>query len=71
MVSNTFNSTIAPVVIYSPDVIYPFTWDRRRPQIRTAAQECVCWMNMPTFNPAACKRMTGARWVINYWKHSW
>ncbi|CAE6503970.1 unnamed protein product [Rhizoctonia solani] len=62
---------IAPVVLFSPEVIYPFTWDRPRPNILTATQECVCWMAMSTFNPGVCKRMTGAQRVINYWKHSW
>ncbi|KAG9086806.1 hypothetical protein FRC06_002867 [Ceratobasidium sp. 370] len=66
---NTFNSTTAPVMVFSPDTIYPLTWDRRRPHVRTAAQECLCWISMPTFNSAACKKMSGAHWVINYWEH--
>ncbi|KDN41388.1 hypothetical protein RSAG8_07503, partial [Rhizoctonia solani AG-8 WAC10335] len=68
---STFSETMAPVVLFSPEIIYPFTWDRPRPHISTATQECVCWMAMSTFNPGMCKRMTGAHWVIHYWKHTW
>ncbi|KAG8684565.1 hypothetical protein FRC11_011912, partial [Ceratobasidium sp. 423] len=68
---STSSEPIAPVVLFSPEVIYPFAWDRPRPHISTATQECVCWMAMSTFNPGMCKRMTGAQWVIHYWKHSW
>ncbi|KAF8606290.1 hypothetical protein BDV93DRAFT_521119 [Ceratobasidium sp. AG-I] len=67
----TSNNTFAPVVVFSPDVIYPFTWDHPRPKVLAAGQECVCRMNWPTFDPGMCKQMTGARWAINYWKHSW
>ncbi|CAE6443174.1 unnamed protein product [Rhizoctonia solani] len=68
---STFKETVAPVVLFSPEIIYPFTWDRPRPHISTATQECVCWMALSTFNPGMCKRMTGAHWVIHYWKHTW
>ncbi|CAE6405184.1 hypothetical protein ACGC1H_000113 [Rhizoctonia solani] len=70
-VYSTFREPVAPVVLFSPEIIYPFTWDRPRPHILTAAQECVCWMALSTFNPGMCKRMTGAHWVIHYWKHTW
>ncbi|CAE7198932.1 unnamed protein product [Rhizoctonia solani] len=65
------SEAIAPVVLFSPEVIYPFTWDRSRPHISTATKECVCWMAMSTFNPRMCKKMTGAQWVVHYWKHAW
>ncbi|KAF8750656.1 Glycosyltransferase sugar-binding region containing DXD motif [Rhizoctonia solani] len=67
----TSNEAIAPVVLFSPEVIYPFAWDRPRPHVLTAAQECVCWMALSTFNPERCKQMTGARWVVHYWKRNW
>ncbi|CAE6443452.1 unnamed protein product, partial [Rhizoctonia solani] len=36
---STSNETIAPVVLFSPEVIYPFTWDRPRPHVLTATHE--------------------------------
>ncbi|KAG8692148.1 hypothetical protein FRC11_003850, partial [Ceratobasidium sp. 423] len=37
---STSSEPIAPVVLFSPEVIYPFAWDRPRPHISTATQEC-------------------------------
>ncbi|KAH7335937.1 hypothetical protein B0J17DRAFT_630157 [Rhizoctonia solani] len=68
---STSNETVAPVILFSPKVVYPFAWDRPRPRLSTATQECVCWMAMSTFNPETCKKMTGAQWIIHYWKHNW